>query len=923
MRFLITGAGGFIGRRLANRALLAGHDVQTLARREWDGWPGVAPKDRYLGRLPFAWTTAAFDAVDAVIHCAADTSADLARAHAVNVLGTARLAEAARAVGASFVFLSSQSAHPGAPTAYGKSKYEAEQAIRAIDGLAFAIVRPGLVCGAGGLFGRVASLATRLPVVPVFNASAPIQPILVGDLVDALLRLARDTRAGGVSPISLGLRVPERLGNLVEAIARALGKSTMPVPDAPLRVAVAILELAGIRLPLQTANLRAMQDVVALDPSDAMDRLGVPDRSLREIVRMALSELPPEDPARDRRASRFVLVGAGRIGLVHAVTLTGLPGAVLSAVVDRDPRQIRLLRSLGVDAPAATSLEAALDRADVAVIATPPSSHLLLARSAVERGRDVLVEKPAVSRFGDLDEFIRLAHSAGDARVLVGYVMLAMPHVQDALFRLHRGEYGRPIAFTGLTSLSLIDSTSPRRWETNQEISGGGVLANSAPHVLSMILAAFGPSSSTSTEFLKLVSVAVEDSAVVKFAYPELSGTHYSSWCIRGYERQENRLSIMTDRGELVVTTALAAFQSHDGVTEALHQLDYDTGFNIAPDYSGGGISSELTALTRGRAGSATSADQAAQIERQLFALYEQAKSVVRFSAPEIAVGRRAAPSENSRRHDLVVDVRSGSVMGTTPDEIPWDASWPAAEVDSVALPYALSRLDGSLLRVTVPSFLPKARLLSERRYMTVLKEMGARGLIAGGFRAASVLPSEHGLTFWTAAIALIAAELAGLPRRFQGTVMLHPYITDLAIALERYEQLDRLLRLLRSSGRRIGLHSNLGRFAGNALALIATTPDVLSVLTTTKPTGTMATIRSDMASVERLRGVHLTAEVGPAPTFVHQAVASRQLDLTDADSVLVSGLTESGVLDAVERSLRARWNMAFPGTELPEIVLR
>jgi hypothetical protein len=197
------------------------------------------------------------------------------------------------------------------------------------------------------------------------------------------------------------------------------------------------------------------------------------------------------------------------------------------------------------------------------------------------------------------------------------------------------------------------------------------------------------------------------------------------------------------------------------------------------------------------------------------------------------------------------------------------------------------------------------------------------RGFMSAGLRAASVLPSERGLTFWAAAVALTAAEVAQLPRGFNGTVMLHPYITDLALALERYDLLDRLLRLLRSSGSRIGLHSNLGRLAGNALALMPTTPDVLSVLATTGPTSPLLNIRSDLSSIERLRRVHLTAEVGPAPTFVHDAVAHQELDLTGADSVLVSGLAMPAVRGAVERSASARWNAAFPGTRLPEIVLR
>jgi predicted dehydrogenase/nucleoside-diphosphate-sugar epimerase len=923
VRLLITGAAGFIGRRLTAAALLAGHEVHTLARREWDGWPAVASENRFLGRLPFAWPSAAFEGVAAVIHCAVDTTADLDPARAVNVVGTVRLAEGARRVGASFVFLSSQSAHPGASTAYGKTKYEAEQLLLGMEGLDLVIVRPGLVCGPGGIFGRVAASARRLPIVPVFNASAVVQPIFVGDLVDALLRVAGDTQAGGASPIAIAHRIPQRLGSMIEAMASEYGKSTVRVPDAPVRAAVSVLESVGIRLPLRTDNLRVMQKVVPLDSIETLDLLGVPDRSMIEIVKLALSEEPPDDPPRDRRASRFVLVGAGRIGLVHAVTLTGLPGAVLSAIVDRDPRQLRVLRSLGVQARAAKSFEAALDRADAAVIATPPSSHLALARTALARGRDVLIEKPAVSRVGDLDEFIRVAHDAGDARVFVGYVMLAMPHIRDALSRLRRGDYGRPISFTGLTAISLIEASSPKRWETDQDVSGGGVVANSSPHVLSMIVSAFGPSSSTRTELARLVSVAVEDSAVVRFTYPQVSGTHYSSWCIPGYERQENRLSIATDRGELVITTALASFQPHDGAIQVLHQLDYDTGFNIAPDYSGGGIAAELTSLTRRHGGAAASADEAAAIERQLFALYEDAKTVARFTGRDAANTRPAAASTVKGRRDLVVDLRAASLIGTPAEEVPWDASWPAAEVDLVALPRVLDKIDSTRLRVTVPSFLPKARLLSERRYATVVKEMGARGFIAAGLRAASVLPSERGLTFWTAAVALVAAELAQLPGGYKGTVMLHPYITDLAIALERYDQLDRLMRLLGSSRRPIGMHSNLAKLAGNSLALIPTTPNVLSVLTTTGPASALAGVRADMASIERLRGVHLTAEVGPAPTFVHEAVASGQLALTGADSVLVSAVAKPAVRHVVEQSVRVRWDMAFPGTELPEIVLR
>jgi len=926
VRLLVTGASGFVGRHLVAAAIDAGHDVRTLTRREWDGWPGVPPHNRYFGRLPFAWPANAFDGIDAVVHLAADTSSELGPAHAVNVTGTIRLAEAAQRVGASFVFLSTQSARQDAPTAYGLTKYQAEQALLALDRLNSTVVRPGLVCGAGGLFGRVAALARKLPFVPAFAEDASIQPIWIGDLVAAVLRLAADPQVTRDSPIALGLTAPERLGDLVALIASELRKPVLVLPNAPVVLAVSMMEAMRLRPPLQRENLRAMNGVVPMETRDSMRRLGVVDRSLKDIVRLSLSEPAPPDPPRELRARRVMLVGAGRIGLVHAATLSGLPGAVLRSVVDRDPRQVRMLRGIGVPVGRPSKLPDALGSTDAAVIATPPSSHLSLARSVADSGLDMLVEKPATSRPTDLDGFAKLARDRPDLRVLVGYVMLATPHVQTALRRLREGDFGRPIGFVGLTALSLIEAGAGKRWETNQELSGGGVLANSSPHVLSVIIEAFGLASQDA-ELARLVSSSVEDSAIVRFDYPKIVGAHYSSWCMPGYERQENRLSIRTDMGELVITTALAAFRSNDGAIEVDHQLDYDTGFNIAPDYSGSGIAAELRALTNGHGDTAASIEQAIRIERQLFAMYEHARFVERFSPSQPHESRSddrpASAPRSDHDSDVVLDARSAALFGTSGAHLRWDNAGQTFEVDVATLPFARRHVDDALLRVTVPNFLPKARLLSERRYRAVLAAMGIRGVASAAWHTAAAMPSERALTFWAGAVALVAAELAQLPRDFRGVVLLHPYITDLAIALERYDQFERLLSLIASGQRRFGVHSNLGKLAANALSLVTIAPHVLSVLASPHSSNMIAQMRADLHEVERLRAVHLTAEVGPAPVFVHRAAATKELQIKGADSLLISALVDPRLFTSVESAVRSQWAHAFPGVDLPDVVLQ
>ena len=103
MRIAITGATGYIGRRLIRAARLSGHDVLALSRRPVRE-PGVAWQpydlcDLVCPPLPVD--------VAAVFHLAADTGN--APAAEPDELGAAQLLmSAADSVGATFVFVSSQ-----------------------------------------------------------------------------------------------------------------------------------------------------------------------------------------------------------------------------------------------------------------------------------------------------------------------------------------------------------------------------------------------------------------------------------------------------------------------------------------------------------------------------------------------------------------------------------------------------------------------------------------------------------------------------------------------------------------------------------------------------------------------------------------------------------------------------------------------
>ena len=202
---LITGATGFIGARLATAALERGYIVRTLTRNDWSSAPWVPTGQRFFGSLPSQIPPSLCDGIDVVVHCAADVAGAGRQAAAVNVDGTRRLAEQASAAGVStFIFLSSQSARSDAPSAYGQTKYAAEQALRSVAGLRTVILRPGVVDrpGQSGHLRADGPDGEDLPVLPLLDGGrALVQPIHVDDLCEAIfLADARSEAARRLDP---------------------------------------------------------------------------------------------------------------------------------------------------------------------------------------------------------------------------------------------------------------------------------------------------------------------------------------------------------------------------------------------------------------------------------------------------------------------------------------------------------------------------------------------------------------------------------------------------------------------------------------------------------------------------------------------------------------------------------------------------
>ncbi|MDQ1508560.1 MAG: hypothetical protein QOG50_404, partial [Actinomycetota bacterium] len=416
VRIAITGVTGFIGRHVATRALQAGHDVTAFSRRPWSGEPFVPLADRHFLELP-AWPDPAVLAnVDVVVHLAiAPQSADPDVIDAVNRVGTERLFEIAqRALVGRFIFVSSQSAHEGVSSAYGQSKYAIERLLA--DEPNVVIVRPGMVYGdsSDGLMGRATQTAAKLRVFPVIGGKAArAQPIRVNDLADALITLATTPEP----PHLVSLGDPARqLGEFVQSQAKkqfGITPLAIPVPLGLARLGVRVVSKLRLPSPISEANLDGIAAFEAMDT--AAD----------EALVKQLSVTPRLRPVEAVEPRRLILVGAGRIGLVHALTAAHHQRMVLAGIVDLDKAAMgRLASFAGPTLPMFTDLDEAIRtvRPDAAIIGTPPSSHVPLARKLLAAGVDVLVEKPVAASDEDRDALAAAVVEYPDRYLGTGYL---------------------------------------------------------------------------------------------------------------------------------------------------------------------------------------------------------------------------------------------------------------------------------------------------------------------------------------------------------------------------------------------------------------------------------------------------------------------------------------------------------------------
>ncbi len=243
MRILIFGASGFIGAHLAQYAAIRGHEVAALCRSGVvAGFAGTCLKWTFEAPL----TASVMDGANCAIHLAHDFNGS--KGAQMTLRETLTNVERLRAAGVKRqIFFSSYSAGQHATSLYGRTKLAIENGLAGADDIV--IVRPGLVLGDGGIYGRIRKWARRLPVIPLPDGGYGQVPIIDVE------RLCQETLA--IAEAS----APERENNLFEKQPRSLrqlvldaaaegGRSPWIISVPALVIVIGLRIVAVLRLPL-------------------------------------------------------------------------------------------------------------------------------------------------------------------------------------------------------------------------------------------------------------------------------------------------------------------------------------------------------------------------------------------------------------------------------------------------------------------------------------------------------------------------------------------------------------------------------------------------------------------------------------------------------------------------------------------------
>ena len=230
---------------------------------------------------------------------------------------------------------------------------------------------------------------------------------------------------------------------------------------------------------------------------------------------------------------RICVIGGGRWGQNHIKTLFNMGN--LAGIVESNATRLTELLKI-YHAKGFASLDDALSQSfDGYVLATPAETHYLVGKKLLEKGLNVLIEKPMTLNSAHSEELLNIARKTG-AKLMVGHILLFHPAIRKIKELIESGKVGK-LCYVYSSRLN----TGTVRTEEN-------VFWSFAPHDISVLNYLIGePPNHIEAKASNFLQPHIADFVMAQMSYPgNIHGHIFTSWL---HPFKEQKLVVVGSKG--------------------------------------------------------------------------------------------------------------------------------------------------------------------------------------------------------------------------------------------------------------------------------------------------------------------------------------------------------------------------------------
>lgn len=186
-------------------------------------------------------------------------------------------------------------------------------------------------------------------------------------------------------------------------------------------------------------------------------------------------------------AVNVAFIGTGGVSAGHIKRMRDNPSARIVALCDTNKKALKERAKLvGKKLPFYSDYDAMLAKEDLdaVVICTPHTLHYQQAADCLDRGINVLVEKPMVCTVERAEKLLTKAEETNKT-LMVSYQRHYQPEYLWAHNAIQRGELGRIFYVSSYLSQNWAGITAT--WRGRRALSGGGELMDSGSHIVDIV----------------------------------------------------------------------------------------------------------------------------------------------------------------------------------------------------------------------------------------------------------------------------------------------------------------------------------------------------------------------------------------------------------------------------------------------------